>query len=114
MNYINNLELQENEIIVSACAVKYHSIDYQDMYVTITQNRTRRRVYNGWYFKDIGTHIYVSTFCVDMFQHKSKLKQFIINTVTKEWRDFQSVIIERHKPEKKEPVNIVPYADLIR
>jgi len=92
--------IQQNEIIVSACQVKYHDIEYHDKYVVVTQNRTRRRVYAGWYFEDTGTHIYVSTYCSGMFQHKRKIRQFIVNTVTKEWRDFQSVIVERHKPEK--------------
>lgn len=95
---------QENEIVVSAFAVKYHNIEYNDNYVTITQNRTRRRVYNGWYFEDTGTHIYVSTYMANIFQHKNKIRQFIVNTVNKEWREFKSVIIERHKPEKKEPL----------
>lgn len=104
----------KNEIIVHSQAVKYHHIEYHDNFVVVTQNHTRRRVYDGWYFEDTGTHIYVSTYCSGMFQHKKKMRQFIVNTVTKEWRDFQSVIVERHKPEKKEPVNIEPYADLIR
>ena len=106
--------LQENEIIVSAVAVKYHDINYCDKYITITQNRTRRRIYNGYYLEDIGAHIYICTFCADIFQHKRKIRQFIVNTVTKEWREFQSVIIEKHKPEKKEPVKSNDHADLIR
>jgi hypothetical protein len=100
------MELQPNEIIVSANAVKYHSIDYDDddRFVTITQNRTRRRVYAGYYFDDSGTHIYVSTFCSHIFQHKRKERKFIVDTVTKKWRDFQAVIVEKHKPEKIEPL----------
>lgn len=97
--------IQENEIIVYAQAVKYHNIEYCEKYITVTQNRTRRRVYNGYYFEDTGAHIYMSTFCADIFQHKRKIRQFVINTVTKEWREFQSVIIERHRPDKKEPKN---------
>jgi hypothetical protein len=112
MKSINSIA--ENEIVVSSHAVKYHDIEYHDNFVVVTQNRTRRRVYAGWYFEDTGTYIYVSTYCSGMFQHKSKLRQFVVNTVTKEWRDFQSVIVERHKPEKKEYINIEPYADLIR
>jgi len=106
--------LQENEIIVQANAVKYHNVECHDNFIVVTQNHTRRRVYDGWYFEDTGTHIYVSTYCSGIFQHKKKMRQFIVNTVTKEWRDFQAVIVERHKPEKKEPVNIEPDADLIR
>ena len=106
--------LHDNEIIVSACAVKYHDLEYCDKYIIVTQNRTRRRVYNGYYFEDTGANIYVSTYVADMFQHKSKIRQFIVNTVTKEWREFQSIIILKHKPVKKEPVNNAPHADLIR
>ena len=103
MNSIN-LGLKENEIVVQAQAVKYHDIDYQEGYVVITQNRTRRRIYNGFYFDDTGNHIYVSTYCVGIFQHKTKIRNFIVNTVTKEWREFQHILIVEHKPEKKEPV----------
>lgn len=106
--------LQENEIIVQANAVKYHNVECHDNFIVVTQNHTRRRIYNGWFFEDTGTHIYISTYYSHIFQHKNKTRQFVVNTITKEWHDFQSVIIERHKPEKKEPVNIVPYADLIR
>ena len=103
------MELLPNELIVCAHAVKYHDIEYNDRYVTITQNRTRRRVYAGWFFEDNGIHIYISTYCAHIFQHKRKIRQFIVNTETKEWRDFQSVIIERHKPEKikKKDSNII-------
>ena len=98
------MELNKNEIVVSAHAVKYHHIDYSDNYVTITQNRTRRRVYDGWYFEDTGRYIYVSEYCAHIFQHKRKVRRFIVDTVTKEWRDYQSVVVERHKPETKQPV----------
>ena len=94
--------LQDNEIVVNASAVKYHDIQYNDNYVVIQQNRTRRRVYKGYYFEDTGTHIYVSAFCAGMFQHKNKVRQFIVDTITKEWRDFKTVFIERHMPEKRE------------
>lgn len=96
--------LNESEIVVQAHAVKYHDIDYQDNYVVITQNRTRRRIYKGYYFEDTGSHIYVSTYCSGIFQHKHKIRNFIVNTVTKEWREFQHILIVEHKPEKKEPV----------
>lgn len=104
MNSID-LDLNDNEIVAQAHAVKYHDIDYQDAYVVITQNRTRRRVYNGYHFEDTGSHIYVSTYCSDMFQHKYKVRNFIVNTVTKEWREFKHILVTEHKPEKKEPVN---------
>jgi len=106
--------LKDNEIVVSAQAVKYHDIEYLEKYIIITQNRIRRRVYNGYYFEDTGSHIYVSNYYSAMFQHKNKSRQFIVNTVTKEWREFQSIIILKHKPVKKEPVNNAPHADLIR
>lgn len=106
--------LNDNEIIANAQAVKYHDIEYHDKFVVITQNRTRRRVYDGYYFEDTGTNIYVSTFYSHLFQHKNKLRNFIVNTITKEWREYQSVIIEKHIPERKEPINIEPHADLNR
>lgn len=106
--------LSDNEIVVTAQAVKYHDIEYHDSYVVVTQNRTRRRIYNGYYFEDTGAHIYVSLFYSHIFQCKKKLRQFIVNTITKEWRDFQSVIIEHHKPERIEPVKSNEHADLIR
>lgn len=95
--------LQENEIRCPAHAVKYHSIEYSDKYVTITQNRTRRRVPIGYYFEDTGNYIYVSPYYSCIFQHKKKVRMFILNMATKEWRDFPTVIIERHKPDIKEP-----------
>lgn len=94
--------LQDNEIVVNAFAVKYHDIQYNDNYVVIQQNRTRRRVYKGYYFEDTGAHIYVSAVCVGMFQHKNKVRQFILDVNTKEWRDFKTVFVERHKPEKRD------------
>ncbi len=106
--------LNDNEIVVSANAVKYHSIEYQDNYIVVTQNRTRRRIYDGWYFDDTGSHIYISTYYSHLFQCKRKIRQFIVNKVTKEWREYQSVIVERHRPEKLEPVNKEPDANLIR
>jgi hypothetical protein len=49
-----------------------------------------------------------------MFQHKNKSRQFIVNTVTKEWREFQAVIIEKHIPEKIKATKTKAHADLIR
>lgn len=95
--------IKENEIICSAHAVKYHQIEYHDNYVVVTQNRTRRRIPNGYYFDDNNTHIFISCWYSSIFQHKRKIKRFVLNTVTKEWRDFQDVIIEKHKPEAIEP-----------
>lgn len=110
MMYETGKLLEENEIVVSANAVKYHGLEYHEKYVTITQNRTRRRVYNGYYFEDTGTHIYVSTFCSNIFQHKRKERKFIVNTVTKEWRDFVYKVVEVHVPERINPVenNTIP------
>lgn len=98
------LGLQENELVVQAHAVKYHDIEYTENYVVITQNRTRRRIYNGWYFEDTGSNIYVSTYYSHIFQHKCKIRNFIVNTVTKEWREFKHILITEHKPEKIEPL----------
>jgi hypothetical protein len=106
--------LQENEIVVAGNAVKYHAIEYAQNFVIITQNRIRRRIYKGWYFDDTGTHIYVSVYYSHIFQHKSKTRQFIVNTATKEWRDYQAIVIEHHKPERIEPKPTQPYADLIK
>lgn len=96
--------LEENEIVVTAQRVKYHGIEYHDGYVTIVQNRTRRRVPNGYYFEDSGIEIYVSTFFSHIFQHQKKLRRFVVNTVTKEWRDFVGVSVTQHKPEKIDAV----------
>lgn len=96
--------LNSNEIIVNACPVRYSDVEYHDNYVVITQNRTRRRVYSGYYFEDTGTHIYVSTACSHWFQHKRKARQFILNTVTKEYRDLVTYEVERNHPERVNPV----------
>ena len=95
-------DLLENEILCPAQRVKYHRIEYHDGYVTIEQNRTRRRVPDGYHFDDNGVYIYISTFYSHIFQHKAKVRYFVLNKETKEWRDWQTVIIERHTPEKRE------------
>lgn len=96
--------LQENEIVAQAHSVKYHDIEYHDNFIVITQNRTRRRVYNGFHFEDTGQHIYVSTFYSHLFQHKFKIRKFVVNTVSKEWRVFEQTLVQKHSPERKEPV----------
>lgn len=96
--------LQENEIIITANAVKYHDIEYHDNYIVVTQNRTRRRVYNGYYFEDTGTHIYISSGLAHIFQAKSKQRSFIVNTETKEWREFETTIVEKHYAKKVKPI----------
>ena len=105
---------QENEIIANAQAIKYHDIEYNDNYVVITQNRTRRRVPNGYYFEDTGVHIYVSLYYADIWQHKRNIRKFIVNTVSKEWRNVPPLIIETHVPERIEPIEIEPDANLIK
>lgn len=104
----------KNEITARAHAVKYHDIEYRDNYVVVTQNRTRRRVPAGYYFEDTGSHIYVSLFYAHIFQHKNKIRAFIVNTVTKEWRDFPQTVVEHHKPERVEPIESNIHADLTR
>jgi hypothetical protein len=94
--------LGENEIVVTAYPVKYHGIDYHDDYIVVTQNRTRRRVYNGWYFEDTGAHIYLSDYVAGIFQHKRTQRKFIFNTETKEFRDYKKVVVEKFRPEKVE------------
>lgn len=106
--------LKDNEILCSAHAVKYHNIEYNDNYVVITQNRTRRRVPAGYFFDDTGSHIYVSPYYSCIFQHKQKIRRFILNKVTKEWRDFQEYLIEKHIPAKIEPIKTNPNESLIR
>ena len=54
--------------------------------------------------EDDGQYIAVSTFYSHIFQHKATIRYFVLNKETKEWRDCQTVIIERHQPEKLEPV----------
>lgn len=97
-------ELQPNEILCPAQRVKYHGIEYHEGYVIIEQNRTRRRVPDGYHFEDDGQYIAVSTFYSHIFQHKATIRNFVLNKETKEWRDWQTVIIERHHPEKLKPV----------
>lgn len=97
-------ELKPNEILCPAQRVKYHHVEYYDNYVTIIQNKTRRRVPKGYYFDDNGQYIYVSTYYSHIFQHKKSVKRFVLNRDTKEWRDWQEVFIERHRPEKIEPL----------
>ena len=97
-------DLLENEILCTAQRVKYHRIEYHDGYVTIEQNKTRRRVPDGYHFDDNGQYIYVSTFYSGMFQHKAKVRYFVLNKETKEWRYWQTVIVERHRPEKIKPI----------
>ena len=36
--------MEDNLIVVAAYPVKYHDIEYNDDYITVTQNMTRRRV----------------------------------------------------------------------
>jgi hypothetical protein len=99
----------KNEIIASAHPVKYHGIDYHDTYIIVEQNRTRRRIPNGYHFEDTGRHIYISPYYSHLFQHKKKPREFIVNKITKEWRSYDSVIIEHHLPAKIEP--ITPHLD---
>lgn len=99
-----NNDLRPEEILCPAQRVKYHRIEYHDGYVTIEQNRTRRRVPDGYHFENDGQYIAVSTFYSHIFQHKAKIRYFVLNRETKEWRPWQTVIVERHRPEKLEPV----------
>jgi hypothetical protein len=96
--------LAENEIIVSGYPVKYHDINYCDNYVLLTQNRTKRRIPNGYYFEDTGVHLYVSGYYSHLFQSKQRQKLFILNRLTKEWKNVEPVVIEKHIPEKKQVV----------
>jgi hypothetical protein len=91
--------LKDNEIICNAQRVKYHSIEYYDKYITIQQNRTRRRVPIGYYFEDNGSEIYLSLYYSCLFQCKKKIRKFILNKETKEFRDFNPVTVENHIPE---------------
>jgi hypothetical protein len=104
----------ENEIISRSNAVKYHRIEYCDTYVVITQNRTRRRVYNGYYFEDTGSHIYISSYYSSAFQHAQKVKNFIVNTVTKEWREYKMITVEKHFPDIKKPLKENIHNELIK
>lgn len=109
-----NDTLQPGEIICPAQRVKYNHIEYYKGYVVVEQNHTRRRVPDGYHFEDDGQYIYVSTFYSHIFQHKTKVRYFVLNKETKEWRDWQTVIIERHTPEKKEAVKSNEINDLKR
>lgn len=92
-------------LLCNAYPVRYHDIEYFDNYIVVTQNRTRRRVYKGYFFEDTGTHIYISDACANMFQHKNKKRLFMLNTDTKEWCDWRSVEIQKHYPEKRQPLD---------
>lgn len=76
-------QLRENEILATAQRVKYRRVEYNEGYVTIEQNRTRRRVPDGYHFEDNGVEIYVSTFYSHIFQHQAKIRRFIVNKVTR-------------------------------
>lgn len=91
------------KITISAYAVRYHTIEYYDKFIVVHQHRTRRRIPNGYYFEDTGIHIYISGFYNYLFQSTKRTKLFVVNTETKEWEPFQT-IIEEHTPEKKEPL----------
>lgn len=106
--------LQENEVVARAVPVKYHDIEYHDNYIVVVQNRTRRRIPNGYWFEDTGVHIYISLFYSHIYQSKSKIRQFIVNTVTKEWRLFETTIVVTHVPEKKLPINTLPDKKFLR
>lgn len=95
-------DLKYNEILCPAQRVKYHIVEYNENYIVVEQNRTRRRVPKGYYFDDDGQYIYLSTFYSVLFQHKQKIRYFVLNKDTKEWRDWQTVLVERHVPEKKD------------
>ena len=84
--------LEENEILAPAHKVKYHDIEYSDNYAVVTQNRTKRRIPNGYYFEDTGLHIYISPFYSHLFQHKQNIRHFILNRFTKEWRNVPQPI----------------------
>lgn len=101
-----DLDLSENEILAPANPVKYHDIEYSDNYVTVTQNRIRRRIPNGYYFEDTGSHIYISPYYSHLYQHKHKIRHFILNRFTKEWRNVPPVLIQHHIPERIEPKEI--------
>ena len=96
--------LKPGEILCPAQRVKYHRIEYHDGYVTIEQNRMRRRIPDGYHFDDNGQYIAVSTFYSHIFQHKAAIHKFALNKETKEWRKWTDVIVEKFKPEKIAPV----------
>jgi hypothetical protein len=89
---------------VIANPVKYHDIEYHDNYIVVTQNQTRRRIYKGWYFEDTGTHIYISTYYSNIFQCKTKTKAFWLDLETKEWKPYIDYKVEKHTPEKLNPI----------
>lgn len=92
------IELKEYEILCPSQRVKYSHVEYCDGYVVVEQNRTRRRIPDGYYFSDNGIYIYLSTFYSNLFQHKKAIKHFILNKKTKEWREWIDVVVERHIP----------------
>jgi len=95
--------LQGNEIVVMAYPVKYISVERGNGFITVAQNGTRRRVYDGWHFDDDGRRVWVSASAC-CFQHGRKGRRFIVDTVTKRWRELETVTVERHRPESIAPV----------
>lgn len=93
----------DGKILCRAYPVKYRIVEYSERYVTIEQNRTRRRIPVGYFFEDTGTHIYVSSFYADIFQHKEKSKMYLLDRKTKEWEEVHTVMTETHRPGKIEP-----------
>ncbi|MDR2129605.1 MAG: hypothetical protein LBP56_00310 [Odoribacteraceae bacterium] len=77
---------------------------YEDDCIILVQNNYRRRIPDGYYFEDTGTYIYVSLFYSHLFQHKEKIKLFIVNKKTKDWRDFDNVEVKPHAPESMSPL----------
>lgn len=96
--------MEDNLIVVAAYPVKYHDIEYNDDYITVTQNMTRRRVPKGYFFEDTGTHIYISSFYADIFQHKWKRKRFLLNKNTKDWSVYEKTEISKHSAIMVKPI----------
>lgn len=86
------------KINVSTYSIKYNEIEYCEGFILLIQNRIRRRIPNGYYFEDTGSHIYISQGYAHLFQHGQKRKDFIVDTDTKEWE--YAVKITSHIPER--------------
>ena len=106
--------LGSGEILCTAHRVKYSHVEKHEGYIVVEQNRTRRRVPDGYHFYDDGRSICLSVFYSCFFQHKQAARKFVLNKETKEWREWHDVIIERHQPERVNPKDSNEINDLKR
>ena len=102
------------KLLVLAYPVKYHSIEYRHEFVVVRQNKTKKRIYKGWYFEDNGCELYISTAKCAGFQHSPKIKKFLLDTATKGWEIAENIEVKVHVPEAIEAKTISAKEELTR